>query len=405
MKHHRIILFSALAGIFLLLSACTTQSTATTTEQPTAQSTAIDLDASPDIGPEYIIAEGIVLPEQKAMLSFVNGGIVKEIYFEEGDSLKKGDTLASLSGYEQLNAEVASAELALLDAKNKLDTFLENDAINRAKAELKLATMKLELEDALDNRKRMDLARASDTTLDGLRADFVLASDALKEKEEDYQYYADNKPMEDLARAQSMLLLTEARKAYEKVANNLNYALGFPDADEVSKADAQISLAKANVDRAQADYDAVKDGADPDQLALLESSQKAAEARLASARKNLEDSFLTAPFTSQLVSSNMEVGQYINAGETAVSVGNLDQWVIETTDLTELDIVNVQVGDKVGIQFDALPDVAVQGTVQKVKLFGENIQGDVTYTVTVLPDEKIEGLRWNMTAFMKFYRE
>jgi HlyD family secretion protein len=405
MKHHRFILFSAIAGILLLLAACSTQSTSTTAGQPTVQSTAMDLNATPDTSPEYIIAEGVVLPEQKAMLSFVNGGIVKEIYFAEGDSLKKGDTLASLSGVEQLNAEVASAELALLNAQNQLDTFLENDAINRANAELKLATMKLALEDAQDNRSRMDLARASKTTLDGLRADFVLASDALKEKEEDYQYFADNKPEEDLARAQSMLLLTDARRAYEKVANNLNYALGLPDADEVSKADAEISLAKANVDRAQADYNAVKDGSDPDQLAILESGTKAAEARLASVRKNLEDSFLTAPFASQLVSSNMEVGQYINAGETAVSVGNLEQWVVETTDLTELDIVNIQIGDKVDIQFDALPSADVKGTVQKIKLLGEDVQGDITYTVTVKPDEKIEGLRWNMTAFMKFYRK
>ena len=401
MNHQRIILFSAITGFLLLLTACSAQTTAAATVQPTMESTVSSLDT----GPQYIIAEGIVLPAQKAMLSFINGGIVKEIHFEEGDSLKKGDIIASLSGYERLNAEVASAELALLDANDKLDTFLKNEAIIRANTELALAEAQLALEDAQDNRNRKDLQRASPTTLDGLRADYVLAVDALKDMEEEYNYYEENKAEDDPARAQVMLQLTDARRAYEKVANNLNYALGFPNVDEVAKADAELNLAEANVEKAQADYDEVKDGADPDQLALLESSQKLAAARLAAAQKNLEDSFLVAPFNCELVSSNLEVGQYISAGATAVSVGNLDQWVIETTDLTELDIVNVHLGDKVDVQFDALPEINIKGTVQKMKLLGENTQGDITYTVTVLPDEKIDRLRWNMTAFMKFYRE
>jgi multidrug efflux pump subunit AcrA (membrane-fusion protein) len=399
MKHYRIQLLSTLAGAFLLLAACSPPSTAVV---PTpAESSAIN----PALRPRYIIAEGIVIPEQKAVLSFVNGGIVEEIFFDEGDTLKKGDLIASLSGYEQINAQVASAELALLDAQEKLNTFLDNESFNKANAELALAQAQLALEDAQDNRARKDLQRASTTTLDGLRADFVLAEDALKEKQEDYQYYKDNKSEEDLARAQSMLLLTEARRAYEKVASNLNYALGLPNIDEIAEAEAKLNLALANVEKAQAELDAMQAGPDPDELAILETAQKAAASNLASAQRSLQDLYLKAPFNGQLVSSNLQLGEYISAGQTAVVVGNLDQWVIETTDLTEMEIVNIKVGDTVSIQLDALPDIESTGTVQRIKLLGENVQGDVTYTVTIIPDETIEGLRWNMTAFMKFYQE
>ena len=399
MKSRRFFILLSIGMTLLILSGCAAQTKAATIQA--TNMAPVDMN----LNPQYIIAEGKVLPKEKATLSFTSSGVVDNVYFQEGETLKKGDTIANLSGSESMQAAVAGAELVVLTANQNLNTFMENEALNRANAEVKLADAQAALDDAKDNRERKDLQRASETTLDGLRADFILAQDDLNDWEKEYNSYEVSNLVDTPEAARVLLQLTQARKAYEKTANNLNYALGFPDANEIAKADAQLSLAQADLDKAQADYDAVKDGPDPDQLEILQSNQKVADAQLASAKKNLQDLYLDSPFDATLVSSNLEEGEFISAGAPAVQIGNLNQWIIETTDLTELDIVYVHVGDKVSVQFDALPGVEISGTVDKIKMLGEDSQGDVVYTVTVIPDEAVEGLRWNMTAFMKISRE
>jgi HlyD family secretion protein len=73
-------------------------------------------------------------------------------------------------------------------------------------------------------------------------------------------------------------------------------------------------------------------------------------------------------------------------------------WQIETSDLTELNIVKVKPGDQVTITFDALPGFELPGTVTQIEGFGQNRQGDIVYSVTVQPDRQDPRLKWNMTA-------
>jgi len=79
-------------------------------------------------------------------------------------------------------------------------------------------------------------------------------------------------------------------------------------------------------------------------------------------------------------------------------VADLAAWQIETTDLTELNVVRVGAGSPVTMTFDALPGLELSGTVSRIRALGENKQGDITYVVTITPDQQDERLRWNMTA-------
>jgi HlyD family secretion protein len=63
-----------------------------------------------------------------------------------------------------------------------------------------------------------------------------------------------------------------------------------------------------------------------------------------------------------------------------------------------LDIVAIREGDAVTIRFDALPGVALVGTVARIKPLGETYRGDMTYTVVVILKQPDARLRWNMTA-------
>jgi HlyD family secretion protein len=85
-----------------------------------------------------------------------------------------------------------------------------------------------------------------------------------------------------------------------------------------------------------------------------------------------------------------------------VVLANSTDWEVETTDLTELNINNIQEGDAVKITFDAIPGLELSGTVLRIQSLGQNKQGDITYKVTVKLDKQDDRLRWNMTALVAF---
>ena len=94
----------------------------------------------------------------------------------------------------------------------------------------------------------------------------------------------------------------------------------------------------------------------------------------------------------------MNSGEQVAPGTVIAQVGDPAEWEIDTTDLTELNIVNVHEGTRAAVSVDALPGVELTGKVVRIRQFGENKQGDIVYTVVVLPDKQDSRLRWNMTA-------
>jgi HlyD family secretion protein len=98
---------------------------------------------------------------------------------------------------------------------------------------------------------------------------------------------------------------------------------------------------------------------------------------------------------------NVEEGEYVSPGVSAVSIGDTSRWQIETDDLTEIDVVSVKVGAKVKISVDALPGEEFEGVVVRIKPKSETKAGDVTYTVLVdITQGDTSPLRWGMTTFV-----
>ncbi len=84
-----------------------------------------------------------------------------------------------------------------------------------------------------------------------------------------------------------------------------------------------------------------------------------------------------------------------------VSLSDSSTWYVETDDLTEIDIVQVAVGQPVRVTIDAVPNQEFNGVVTDVAPRSEIKRGDVTYTVTImLTDAEDAPLRWGLTAFV-----
>ena len=85
--------------------------------------------------------------------------------------------------------------------------------------------------------------------------------------------------------------------------------------------------------------------------------------------------------------------------QAVARLGSAGRWAVETSDLVELDVVDVTVGQAVAVTLDALPGETLRGTVIDVSRVPELSRGDVVYRVRVaLDDYPNLPLRWGMTA-------
>lgn len=359
----------------------------------------------PDIPPVKAsggtIAEAQVVPIQSATLSFASTGTVAEIVVPEGKMVKTGDVIARLKGTERAQAAVTTAELELLTAQQALDTLNRNYNEALAAAQLKLADGEKALDTAKKTRSYKDYTVGTQDQIDIARAEYIVAQDYVKQAESTYNMLAD-RAEDDLTRAAALTQVAQLRTIRDRALRNLNYLLSKPEKLEVGVAEGELKVAQATVDAAKRDLEKLAKGPDPDQLALIQARIKNAQAQVQSAKTAYNDLTLTAPFDGLVASNNLHVGEFTSPGTSTVTLADISLWKIETTDLTELNVVKFEEGSPVKITFDALPDLELSGKVERIKTIGQNKQGDITYTVVIVLDQQDSRLRWNMTASATF---
>ena len=174
----------------------------------------------------------------------------------------------------------------------------------------------------------------------------------------------------------------------------------------------QIAVTEAGVEQA------VKAVAEAE-LAVVSAGQTVAqaEARVAQAQAGidaahaaLERLTLTAPFDGIVADIAVRLGETVSPGVPVLTLADVNRWLVETTDLSELDVASVAIGDRVEVEVDALPDQILMGTLIDIAPISSLVQGDVTYVVTArlddayLQDDSELPLRWGMTAVVNVKR-
>lgn len=138
-------------------------------------------------------------------------------------------------------------------------------------------------------------------------------------------------------------------------------------------------------------------------IEVAEAQAAQAQAALDLARAAAQDAVLTAPFDGAVGAIDVDVGQVVSPGAAVMSVGDLPELQVETTDLVEVDVTRVSVGQAANLTFDALPGETFQGQVTRVAPEANTYRGDQVYMVTIdLPASESKLLRWGMTANVTF---
>ena len=347
-----------------------------------------------------VLAEGRLTPQKYVNLSFTSGGMVEALLVEEGQQVEAGQVIAHLDQRQQLAAAVDGAQLELIQAEQALQDLNDNAAVYSADANQKVAAQRDAVRDAeryLANLQSL----AEQTDIDKARANVVILKDRLDEAQEDYAPYQ-NKPENNVTRAQLLSKLADARNHYDDAVRLLNNLEGSTSEIDMAIAEANLSLAQASLQLAEDEYEKVKDGPDPDLLEAAEARLKAAETSLEAARANLTNRELSAPFAGTVARSNLKVGEQVLPGQTAVVLADFSGWIVETDDLTENEVTSIFIDQAANITFDALPELEFAGKVQSISDLNTDRSGDVTYTTKVRLQESDPRLRWGMTALVQF---
>ncbi|MBG0786367.1 MAG: HlyD family efflux transporter periplasmic adaptor subunit [Anaerolineaceae bacterium] len=384
MKKTGWITLSVLVVSALLLSGCDVfTSTATPTPLPNP------------VTVEGVISEGNLVPADSLTLSFAVAGTVGEILVEEGDTVTAGAVIARLKDTETYDAQILAAGLAVLQAQQALDDLNEKADLIHAQAEVDLVLAQQTLVAA---EKAWDAVDTDDfrEDLDDAKVEMNEAENDLTDAQDDLKEYEDldednllRKNLED-AVDDAQQDYDEARWAYEELQNQYDLA------------QAQLTAAQMALDDAQKTFDDTADGPDPDALALAQDNLDQAQRQKDAADASLDYVELTAPFAGKIVRMDLVEGAMTAPGQLAAVLIDNSEWYVETNDLTEDEVVQVQIGQPVTVTFDALSGESFDGEVESISQYALEQYGDITYTVRIKLLDENEQLRWGMTAEVDF---
>ena len=125
---------------------------------------------------------------------------------------------------------------------------------------------------------------------------------------------------------------------------------------------------------------------------------------LDTAHAELIQTELVAPFAATVISIEVQPGEFVQPGQVVLVLAKLDNLQVETTDLSELNVATIRIGQSATVYVEAL-DQEFQGTVTAISPISDTIGGDVVFKVTIQLHEQPKELLWGMSADVEIQTE
>jgi HlyD family secretion protein len=422
---------------------------------PVTAAVPVMADAAVQGSANLVSAEGEVVPLHQAALSSQLGGPVAEMYVTEGATVVAGQPLLRLAapdleialrqaeaGMVQAQANVAVVRAQLAAAEAGVQTA--RVGVTAAEAQLALIQAGPSPEEIAAAESNVAAVQAAvgqaaagrDVQLTTVRTSQIQAAEAnvaaAMAEERALQEQYDTLIRHEILgtpEEQTRIALNAARARLQAAQSALNELQAGATAAERQAASATVAVAVAQRDAAEAQLALLLAGVKAEQVRVAEVGVAQAQAVVAqadvailqaqaglsqaeaavlqaqtavdAAQATLDRALLTAPFAGTVAAIAVEAGEVLAPGVPVVTLADFSAWQVETTDLSELDVVHVAVGDTVRVRIDALPDQTLSGTVTEISAVSRLNRGDVTYTVTIeLNGADRLPLRWGMTVFV-----
>lgn len=345
--------------------------------------------------PNVLIVDGMLVPQSVIEIKSKVIASVEDVVIEEGDIIEGETIMLRLDGWEQQKAAVSSAELALLQAQQDLDDLNRLADLTRLEVEQQLITAQQSVLDAEENYENYDTDEYQQE-IDDADVDVSDAEDDLEDARDELVKYKDLDP-DNTLRKNAENDVEDAQQALDE-AERIHDRLVY-DRDA---AKTELDLAREKVDELRWQYSQKQVGPDKTDLSLAEAKVKQAQDALEAAKNQLDSFSVKAPFSGEVLHIYIEKGDTVVTNQVLVSFADTTQYFVETTDLTEMDVVNIEIGDSVNMTPDSIPDLVMEGKVSDISPWYYEKGGDVQYVARIELKETDPRLRWGMTIAITF---
>ena len=375
-------ILSLTLSLFMFLTAC---GGAATTVTPAA-STPL---------PNTVIATGHLVPNQSAYLGFLASGRVDEVLVQKGDHVRQGQVLIRLGDRQPAAAALTGAQAQVIAAQQAFDLLVRTAALVNAQAWQSYMDAQKAHAAAQLAWDRLDLNSIQED-IDTARADVTSRKTDLENAQKDLDKYS-NLAANNVTRKSYEDKLRTAQINYDTAVQKLESLIIKRDLVH-----AALNTALAAEAEAKRTFENTQNGPDSDNLALAQAQLDAARAQAAAAQSALDNYDLKAPFAGTVADVNVSVHQMITPQTWVVALADTSLWYVDTSDLTEMDVVKISVGQAVQITADALPGVTMTGVVESISEAPKVQSGDVLYTVHIRLNDPDPSLLWGMTLEVTF---
>ena len=327
---------------------------------------------------------------------------------DEGDRLSAGDLVVQLTTRDaEIAVEHAAAVLAAAEAelaRALAGTRPEEVAVSEAELEVALA----EVAEAAAGRGRLG---AGETQADIAAAEAALAAAQSEEKQAFYLHERTMKCFTFKWRGEKHTVCPALGRPEETARYNWHASQGElvaaklelegaenRAAARVREAGATLAGATARQSSAEAELRLQRAGNRLPEIDGARAEVRKAEVALETARAALKERSIRAPFDGTVAEIAVRVGDSPAPGQVLAVIASLDDLQFRTEDLTELDVVRIDVGHPVTVTLDALQDQTLAGRVVRIGDRSVDYRGDVTYPVFIELVHGTADLRWGMTA-------
>jgi HlyD family secretion protein len=369
-------------SLLMLLVACNESSTPSATQTPIP-------------APETVVAAGHLVPNQSTYLTFMASGRVGEVLVHTGDQVSQGQVLVRLGDRQQVEAALAGAQAQKVTAQQAFDLLVRTAALGSAQAWQAYMNAQKAVAAAQLAWDKLDLNKIQ-TDIDNAQADVASRQIDLNKAQANFDKYSDL-PASNPTRISYENALRTAQTNYDTAV--------LKSIDMTNQRDSlhsALDTAKAAQAEALLTYQDTRNGPDADKLALAQSQLDAVTSQVNAAQSALDNYDLKAPFAGTVENTNVSVSQMVSPQSWVVALADTSQWYVDTSDLTETDVVKVSVGQIVKVTADALPGMIMEGVVETISGAPVLQGGDILYTVHILLKNPNPRLLWGMTMEVTF---
>jgi HlyD family secretion protein len=377
-----------------------------------------ELEIQTVVAEEALSASGFIEAEEFSLTAEVSGRI-SQLQAGEGDEVEKNDTLVILDDAltqaqlreAQAAVQIAQAALAQVKAGSRSEAIRQAEAtlaqaqavrdgayqgwqdalairndpqeleaqIDAARAQLEVAEYQLQAAVAATGASQAEydmLGRAADFVSHPFRVYYgnpwtgerEYIEIKLNRGEREEVFFQWNLSSRRLTSSWEAVAMAQAARdgAQAALEDLLAIRENPQELDiQVDTAKAQYERAEAAVQAAQAQLEALKAGATPEQIAVAEAQVKQAQAAADLLRVQLDKMTLTAPTSGLVMERTVHRGEMAAAGATLVTIANLDE-VTLTIYIPEDEIGKVKVGQMVEVSVDSFPGKVFEGRVNYI---------------------------------------